>query len=96
MDKTVINKEMLLIRDGEGNIISDMDGETVMFSIVNGKYYNLGEIGGVIWGLLEHPKTPKEIIGNLLCEYEVDEETCETQVIHFLDRLFEERLIISQ
>lgn len=27
----------------EGNIVSDMDGEKVMLSIKNGKYYNLGE-----------------------------------------------------
>ena len=29
-----------------GNIVSDMGGEKVMMSINNGKYYNLGEIGG--------------------------------------------------
>ena len=28
-----------------------MDGEKVMLSINNGKYYNLGEIGGDIWEL---------------------------------------------
>jgi len=32
----------------EGNIVSNMDGEKVMLSIKNGKYYNLGEIGGFI------------------------------------------------
>ena len=33
----------------EGNIVSDMGGEKVMLSINNGKYYNLGEMGGEIW-----------------------------------------------
>ena len=28
----------------EGNVVSDMDGEKVMLSIHNGKYYNLGEV----------------------------------------------------
>ena len=33
----------------KGNIVSDMGGEKVMLSIENGKYYNLGEMGGEIW-----------------------------------------------
>ena len=35
----------------KGNIVSDMGGEKVMLSVNNGKYYNLGEIGGDIWDL---------------------------------------------
>ena len=35
----------------KGNIVSDMDGEKVMLSVDNGKYYNFGEIGGRIWEL---------------------------------------------
>lgn len=31
---------------GTGNIVSDMGGEKVMLSVLNGKYYNLGEVGG--------------------------------------------------
>ncbi len=38
-----------LISQMEGNIVSDMDGETVMLCIQSGKYYNLGELGGEIW-----------------------------------------------
>ena len=30
----------------EGCIVSDMGNEKVMMSIRNGKYYNLGEVGG--------------------------------------------------
>ena len=35
-----------LVVQSPGNIVSDMDGEKVMLSVHNGKYYNLGEIGG--------------------------------------------------
>jgi hypothetical protein len=77
----------------EGNIISDMDGEKVMFSIKNGKYYNLGEIGGVIWDLTENPNTPENIINELMKQYDVNQETCENQVMTFMDMLYEEGLI---
>ena len=77
----------------EGNVVSDMDGEKVMLSIHNGKYYNLGEIGGVIWGLLDQPKSIKELVDCLTAEYDVSPEDCESQVQTFLDMLKREELI---
>ena len=40
------------VRQVKGNIVSDMDGEKVMLSVENGKYYNFGDIGegfGNLW-----------------------------------------------
>ncbi|RBP03165.1 lasso peptide biosynthesis PqqD family chaperone [Rossellomorea aquimaris] len=78
----------------EGNIVSDMGGEKVMLSISNGKYYNLGEIGGVIWDAIQQPLSFSELIDNLLNEYQVDRETCEQQVLTFLEMLLEEEIIL--
>ena len=77
----------------EGNVVSDMDGEKVMLSIHNGKYYNLGEVGGVIWDLVEVPQSVKELVSKLTAEYEISHEECEQQVLSFLDMLKKEELI---
>jgi hypothetical protein len=77
----------------EGNIVSDMDGEKVMMSIKNGKYYNLGEIGGVIWEGITEPTTVQDLIKNLLTQFEVEQSPCEDQVIKFLEHLQQEGLI---
>ena len=77
----------------EGNVVSDMDGEKVMLSVHNGKYYNLGEIGGVIWGLMDAPKSIKELVDRLTAEYDVSPEECEGQVQSFLNMLKKEELI---
>lgn len=77
----------------EGNIVSDMDGEKVMLSISNGKYYNLGEMGGVIWDLLKNPISLNQLIVNLMTEYEVEKRECEQQVFTFVDLLYSEDLI---
>jgi hypothetical protein len=77
----------------EGNIVSDMDGEKVMMSIKNGKYYNLGEIGGVIWEGITEPTTVQDLIKNLLTQFEVEQSQCEDQVIKFLEHLQQEGLI---
>jgi hypothetical protein len=78
----------------EGNIVSDMGGEKVMLSISNGKYYNLGEIGGVIWDAIEQPLSFGKLIDNLLSEYQVDRETCEQQVLTFLEMLIKEDIVM--
>ncbi|WP_191565592.1 lasso peptide biosynthesis PqqD family chaperone [Metabacillus idriensis] len=82
-----------IVCQGEGNIVSDMDGEKVMLSISNGKYYNLGEMGGVIWELIKTPTSINQLINTLLHQYEVEQNECQEQVISFLDRLYDEKLI---
>src|SRR5690625_7142519 len=74
----------------EGNIVSDMDGEKVMLSIQNGKYYNLGEMGGEIWDCMKTPIKVKEIINLLMTRYDVERDECEDQVIAFVGQLLTE------
>ncbi|XZF76242.1 lasso peptide biosynthesis PqqD family chaperone [Bacillus sp. AL-1R] len=81
------------IVQNEGNIVSDMDGEKVMLNVQNGKYYNLGEIGGVVWSFLEEPITISGLVKALISEYEIEERECEEQIVSFLDHLLSEKLI---
>ncbi|GMK41155.1 hypothetical protein PCCS19_42110 [Paenibacillus sp. CCS19] len=80
----------------QGNLASNMNGETVMFRIESGKYFNLGQIGGRIWSLIESPKTVDAIVSELTSEFDVSEEQCETQVVDFLAQLAKEQLIVVQ
>ena len=80
----------------KGNIASDMDGERVLMSIENNKYYNLGQVGGVIWDLIQTPTTVSKLVTTLMSEYEVEETECEEQVISFLNLLSKEDLIVLE
>lgn len=80
----------------QGNLASQMGGETVMMSIESGKYYNLGEIGGRIWELVATPINVSELVLKLTAEYDVTAEECEAQVLHFLNKLSSEKLVIVQ
>lgn len=82
-----------LVSQEEGNIVSDMDGEKVMLSIHNGKYYNLGEMGGEIWEQIEEPISVGEVISQLVTQYDVEQDECEDEVMSFLHQLLEEGLI---
>ncbi|WP_379137743.1 lasso peptide biosynthesis PqqD family chaperone [Paenibacillus sp. sgz500958] len=77
----------------EGNVVSDMDGEKVMFSLQQGKYYNLGQVGGDIWTLLNTPKSLQDLIASLQQQYDIEPEACEQDVVPFLQHLLHAGLI---
>lgn len=85
-----------IVMQKEGNIVSDMDGEKVMLSISNGKYYNLGQVGGDIWTLINEPISVQEVIEAMQASYDVDANECAKQVTSFLKQLVEEDLIQVQ
>jgi hypothetical protein len=85
-----------IITQNKGNIASNMDGEKVLMSIKNGKYYNLGQIGGVIWDLIESPILVKNVIIRLIDLYDVEHSECEPQVLNFLQHLNNEGLIFIE
>ncbi|MFJ8265550.1 lasso peptide biosynthesis PqqD family chaperone [Peribacillus asahii] len=85
-----------VISQVEGNIVSDMDGEKVMLSIQNGKYYNLGQVGGDIWSLIKDPISVQQIVSSLQSIYDISQKECEEQVISFLEKLQDEGLILAK
>lgn len=91
MNKTISSSD--IVSQLEGLIVSDMDGEKVMLSIENGKYYNLGETGGEIWECMKNPISIQNLIQSLVKEYDVKEHECSEQVLKFIDCLAEEGLV---
>lgn len=81
MDKnsTIIMKKQLNV--------SDLAGEKVMIDFETGKYFLIKGVGNDIWDMLQQEITPANIIENLLKEYDVSEEECETSVMEFLEKL---------
>lgn len=77
----------------EGNIVSDMGSEKVMLNIENGKYYNLGRIGGDIWELIDKPILVSGLTNSIMAKYDVSKEKCEEEVISFLESMHEEGLV---
>ena len=74
-------------------VASDIDGETVMMSIENGKYYGLDDIGSRIWELIERPVKVSDLIDTLLERFDVDRETCERDVLKFLNELNDDKVL---
>jgi hypothetical protein len=92
MKKKEITTDTIISRIEE-IVASDIDGETVMMSIENGKYYGLDDIGSRIWELIEKPIRVSDLIDTLLGRYEVDRKTCERDVLKFLNELNEDEIV---
>lgn len=82
----------IIVRNTE-IVTANMDGETVMMSIENGKYYNLGKVGSAIWERIEEPISIEMLIEKLLEQYAVGREQCLTEVMKFLSDTAKEGLV---
>ena len=74
-------------------ISSGMDDETVMMSIQEGKYYGLNPVGSRIWELLAQPRTLARVCDILLAEYDIPAEECQREVVEFVEKLLEKKLV---
>lgn len=78
-----------------GIMTADMNGATVMLDIETGKYFNLGEVGGRIWELLEAPMSMETLVEKLMQEYDVTKEQCMKDVEPFLAKMLERGLVVA-
>jgi len=75
------------------HLFSDLAGEAVLLSLRNGKYYGVNHVGAAIWSAIQQSSSLAEIEAVLMKEYEVDEETCRSEVKSFLDTMIREELV---
>ncbi|HEY0444968.1 MAG TPA: PqqD family protein [Allosphingosinicella sp.] len=74
---------------------ADVNGEIVALHIEKGQCYGLNGVASRIWSMLAEPRSLDEICGTLIDEYEVDPETCRSEVEALLGELRSEGLIKS-
>ena len=69
--------------------------ETILLNYELGNYYELNEVGGFIWSLLQDKKSlsVQEIQASVLEEFDVEPAVCEQELTTFLDNLLREKLI---
>ena len=76
------------------HLCCELNGEAVILSLKNGKYYGLNPVASRIWELIQEPRTPAEIQNAILLEYEVESEICRREVSAFLTQMAAEGLVL--
>jgi len=74
-------------------IASEVDGELVLISVENGKYFGLDPVGSEIWRLLEQPRSTATLVEALKAAFDGDGETVERETIAFIDQLAAQSLV---
>jgi hypothetical protein len=66
---------------------ADVGPDRVMMNVASGGYVGLSAVGARIWDLLDEARSVESICEELVRRYDVDPETCRTEVQAFLDDL---------
>lgn len=82
-----------IISRSQAQVSAEVDGETMMMSVEQGKYYGLDEIGTRIWNLIENPQPVSSVLETLLKEFDIDEKTCKQDLLELLHELNEKDLV---
>ena len=85
--------EDLLVRRRVGLLEAEVDGELVALDVDQGTCYGFNATATRIWALIEPPKRVSELRDALLEEYDVDAETCASELSALLAELEKDGLI---
>jgi hypothetical protein len=72
---TPILTDATMISRSPSVLTAEVDGEVVMMSIEQGRYFGLDDIGSDIWKRLEPPCSFADLIDRLAADYEADRAT---------------------
>lgn len=74
-------------------LFRELDGEMVLLNLKDERYYGLDEVGSRTWQLLSEHGDVQQVIGQLLEEYDVDEERLRSDIAELIDELVSARLL---
>jgi Coenzyme PQQ synthesis protein D (PqqD) len=77
-----------------GALSAEIDGEVVALDVARGACYGLDAIGARIWSMIASPTAVGEVCAALTAIYDVDVETCRTDVLDLFRALRDEGLIV--
>lgn len=72
---------------------SPIDDEVVMANLKTDKYYGLNPVSTRIWQLLEEPTRLVDVCQTLMHEFDVDEATCQAEVLEFAQSLVDAEMV---
>jgi Coenzyme PQQ synthesis protein D (PqqD) len=87
-----ISKNSIVVASPD-QVSSDLSGESVILNLKSGTYFGLNEVGSSIWQFIQEPRTVSDVCESILAEYDVDAQTCETEVQALLVDLLAARLV---
>jgi Coenzyme PQQ synthesis protein D (PqqD) len=92
-EKTSQIGDATMISRSPSVVTAEVDGEIVMMSIEQGRYFGLDDIGSDIWKRIEPPCSFATLIDRLAADYEADRATIAADVRSLLGRMVEQDVV---
>ncbi len=89
-------KEEKTISRNSDIISSEVNGEIVMMSVQNGKYYSLNPTGNYIWKVLEKPLSVTDLLKHITTTFNLTEDKTREDVVPFIEDLIKENILTVQ
>ena len=77
----------------ESLMSTDLDGDTVLLDTESGHYFGLNGVGARVWELAREPRAVRDILDELLTEYDVPEVQLKDDVLSFVNGLAQHSLL---
>jgi hypothetical protein len=74
-------------------LAAEVDGEIVMMSVEQGRYFGLDDIGSDIWKRIEQPCSFAALVDALTADYDADRGTIAADVTALLARMAEQDVV---
>jgi hypothetical protein len=82
-----------LISRSPSVLAAEVDGEIVMMSIEQGRYFGLDDIGSDIWKRIEQPCSFAALVDGLVADYDAERGTIAADVTALLARMAEQDVV---
>jgi hypothetical protein len=82
-----------VVKVSGSQVSADLAGETAILNLDAGIYYGLDQVGSHIWNRIKQPCSVRDLKEDILHEFEVGPVNCEADLLEFLNRLLDQRLI---
>jgi hypothetical protein len=76
-------------------LASRVGDDLVLFNARRGMYYGVPVVGRRIWDLMEDQVTVSAICDQLMQEFSVERDACESEVLDFIGQLEAEELVVK-
>lgn len=81
------------VRVPDGVLFREVGGEAVLLELESGRYFGLDPMGTRMWTLLTHHRRLEPVYQRLLEEYEVAGDSLREDLVAFVDRLVDNKLL---
>lgn len=71
----------------------EIEEQTVLLNVDAGKYHGFNEVASRIWQMIESPIKIDQVCDQLIQEFDISKEQCESDVLRFLQHLNESGLV---